>query len=281
MNLHKQILGYSLFIIFSLHIKAQNINSFYFETNMANNLAKAGKIDSAITVYEDAFKKVGYVNIIYLRKIVEISKLNKDKGRVRSYSKRIKSQRKGTNSELKSTIDSLIKIDQKVRKNKYRKSLKYYDDNDIVFNQRFYKLKKHRVITDSSNKFELTKLLIENNFIGEELVGTMRYHAVITMLLHFNGDTSIVNLYPILKKGLVDGKLQPIHFAECVDKYSLFYNKMQKYWTLPYIGKEKLSFTESDFLPTIKLRESIGIYDSKFWQEKKRKYWLLRNKYNF
>ena len=70
MNLQKEIV--IIFITLSLNLKAQNINEFYFETNTAHKLAKDGKIDSAITTYENAFKKIDYVNSTYLNKVLKL-----------------------------------------------------------------------------------------------------------------------------------------------------------------------------------------------------------------
>ncbi|PCI96529.1 MAG: hypothetical protein COB15_09765, partial [Flavobacteriales bacterium] len=94
-NMYKQIRLVFLLIIFSLSIKAQNINDFYLEANTARKLAESGKIDSAITAYENAFKKIDYVNTTYLNKILKLVNLNKDENRSSKYKKQISIKKKG------------------------------------------------------------------------------------------------------------------------------------------------------------------------------------------
>ena len=102
--MQQQILAIFLLTILSFNIKSQNINEFYFEANTARKLAKEGKIDSAITTYENAFKKVDYVFIRYLERVKELAHLNNDKERVRKYTAQIKKQFEGTNPQLRRTV---------------------------------------------------------------------------------------------------------------------------------------------------------------------------------
>jgi uncharacterized membrane protein YciS (DUF1049 family) len=286
MNLHKPIVVIVLLIIISLNIKAQNINDFYFEVNVANNLAKIKKLDSAIVTYENAFKKVDYVQITYLKKIMKLAKLTKDKERIKSYSEQIKNQRKGTNPELKDIIDSIMVLDKKVRVKKALRRSEYAWEcaQNPNCNQQSKKNIKSKIAkdnllkTDSSNIYCLLNLFKQHGFIGEELVGFSRYLGVIAIMTHFDSDTSNAILEPVFKKARNEGKIRPIHSAQILDRHLGNKYTIQKYWTWPHMSKIKFSFSEADIPQIIKLRESLGIYDSEVRQEYKQGYWILRNK---
>jgi len=295
MKLHKQIIIYFLLFFFALQIKAQNINEFYFEANTARKLAKAGKIDSAIATYENAFKKVDYVFIRYLKRVKALAKLNNDEERVKKYTEQIKKQNKGTNPHLIAIIDSLIKKDQKVRKGKSSRKSKYMwkCDKNLGCNKqskKYIESKKYNdnwKKTDSLDTYFLLNLFKQYGFIGEELVGFYKYGAVITILTHFDQDTSNASLEPVLRKALNEGKIWPIHFAQILDRHLGGKFTIQKYWTWPDTNKKKYLFTESDIPQIIKLRESIGIYDlwvkqeiyNGFYSIFSGKLWILVNYY--
>jgi hypothetical protein len=290
MKLHQQIGIILLLLIFTVKSKAQNINELYFEANTARKLARDGKTDSAITTYENAFKKVDYVPTKYLRKLIELAKLNKDKDRVILYKRQIKTQLKGINRELIKVLDSLVLEDQKVRKDKLFKSVGYsikcnQDPNCSKNSKRYIQSKlllKNWSRVDSSNIQILLNLFKQHGFIGEKLVGLRSYHDVHVLLIHFDKDSTNGILSPVLEKALKEGKISPIHYAQIIDRHLFNFNGTQKYWAWPCSNKtEKLQFSEADIPKVKRLRESIGIYDSKFWQEKKRSYWILRNKYNY
>lgn len=270
MKLHKQILILFLLFFFALQIKAQNINEFYFEANTARKLANAGKIDSAIATYENAFKKVDYVFITYLEKVKRLAELNNDTIRVEKYTRQIIEQSKGTNPKLKAIIDSLIIVDQKVRTGKSSRKSRYYAKciykkrNCNVNSKRYKESKKwydNWEKTDSLNTDYLLKLFKQYGFIGEELVGVDRYIDVWVILLHYDRDTNNTVLEPILEKAREEGKILPDEMAMIIDRHLGNKYTIQKYWTWPCIEKEKLQFTEADIPKIIKLRESIGIYD--------------------
>jgi len=288
MKYYKQIIAIWL-IVLSLNIKAQDMNSFYFEANVANNLAKVGKIDSAIITYENAFKKVDYVQITYLNKIVTLAKLNKDQERINRYLKQIKIQLKGTTPQLVTIIDSLIKADQKVRKGKSLRKSKYSweCDEDPNCNKQSKKYIKSKLFadnwkkTDSLNSYFLFDLFQEYGFIGEELVGFKGYNNIIAIFTHFDLDTNNTILEPILRIALNEGKIWPIHFTQILDRHLGGKFTIQKYWTWPDRNKKKYEFSESDIPKIIKLRESIGIYGSTLSQFYSRGSWLLQSHINY
>lgn len=283
----KQIAISVLSLLISINLNAQNMNSFYFDVNSANNLAESGKVDSAILKYENAFKNVQYVPVTYLRKVLKLSKSTRDKERIKHYSKRIKIQNKGTDPHLKATIDSLVKVDQKVRKRKSVRISRYsWDcDRDPECNKQSAKYKKskraieHWMKTDSLNTYFLLDLFEKHGFIGEELVGFKGYLSVWGILLHFDADTSNTVLEPVLTKALNEGKISPIHFAYILDRHLSGDNTKQKYWLWPDKNKEKYAFMENEIPQILKLRESIGIYGSGLKQEKRGNYWVIRNTY--
>ena len=264
----KQIAITVLSLLISINLNAQNMSSFYFNINSANNLAKSGKVDSAILKYENAFKKVQYVPVTYLRKVLKLSKLTNDKERIIHYSKRIKVQNKGTNPRIKATIDSLIKVDQKVRKGKSVRISTYSwkCDKDPECNKQSEKyIKSKRAIekwkkTDSLNTYFLLNLFEKHGFIGEELVGFRRYNDVIVILLHFDADTSNTVLEPVLTKAIDEGKIMPIDFAQILYRHLSGDHTKQKYWLWPDANKEKYPFTENEIPQILKSRENIGIY---------------------
>ncbi len=285
-----------LIIIFSLDIKSQDINEFYFETNRARKLGNAGKLDSAITVYENAFKKVNYVFNSYLRDIKELAELNNDEERVKKYTQQIKKQENGTNPRLRAIIDSLIIVDQQVRTGKLARKARYAQKCDCLpkCNKQSRRYKKSKKASDnwakidSLNTYYLLSLFNKYGFIGEELVGEEGFVHVSSMLLHYDQDTNNTVLEPILNKAYREGRIEPYELAMILDRHLGGKYTIQKYWCWPYIGKEKLQFTEEDIPEIIKLRESIGLYDLDIKQERAKfsiytifygRLWVLVNTY--
>ena len=134
--------------------------------------------------------------------------------------------------------------------------------------------------TDKSNASYLLKLIDEYGYLGEELIGK-RSSETFVMLLHYDVDTNNIVLSPILDKALEEGSILPKEYAMILDRHSFFINNTQTYWMWPCSSKgDKLPFKETEILEILERRESIGIFDSKFWQENKREYWILRNRLN-
>ena len=249
---------------------AQDINEFYFEANTARKLAKAGKIDSAISTYENAFKKVDYVFITYLERVKRLAELNNDNARVKKYTQQIKKQWEGTSPKLRAIIDSLIIVDQYVRTGKSSRKMKYYvncklyNHNCNVQSKRYKESKKwfdESERKDSLNMAFLLNLFEQYGFIGEELVGVNGFLSVRAILLHYDRDTTNAVLEPILEKAREEGKIVPWYMVESLDRHLGGKYNIQKYWLWPYVDKEKLQFTEADIPQIMKLREDIGIYD--------------------
>ncbi len=287
----KRILITIFLSIILFFVKAQNINAFYKQINIATNYAKTGKADSAITIFEDAFSKVDYVNIAYLKRAMKLSKALKDKKRVIKYKK----QKNGANDDLGKIIDSLVRFDINLRNKKIYRKQKFLrrciaDSSCDKSSKKFlkcYSLQKKIDETNLSNVICLLNLFDKFGFIGEELVGKKRSRtlAVIVMLIHFDADTNNRILDSVLLKALYNGRLTPYYYSTIIDRH-LFYVEtdevskfeVQKYWTWPYSINEKLNFDKEKVL---KLREGIGMYGSDVWQEKIGNNWVLKNKYNY
>jgi hypothetical protein len=297
MILHPKIVVIFLLLSCSVQLKSQNINEFYFEANTARKLARDGKTDSAITTYENAFKKVDYVHITYLQRVLELAKLNKDDARINKYTQQIKKQAEGTSPQLKAIVDSLIKVDQKMRtgvssliSNSRYAAKCDYQQNGKKKSKRYKKSKivlEKWVKTDSLNTHYLLTLFKKHGFIGEELLGSWGLVNVSSILLHFDTDTDNAILGPILEKARKEGKIEPQEFACILDRHLGGEYTIQKYWFWPYIGKGKLQFSEAELSQIIKSRESIGIYDvglrqvkySGIWSFIGGDYWLIQNYY--
>jgi hypothetical protein len=180
----------------------------------------------------------------------------------------------GNNEFLNRKIDSILKVDQSIRKGKSARNSRYaakfhYKGKGNNTSRRYRKSKialdKWKK-TDSLNTFFLLKLFDKYGFLGEELVGYKNYNSVITILLHFDFDTTNKILEPYLEIARKEGKIQLNHFAIIQDRHLGGKYNIQKYWMWGYVDKEKLKFSESDIPNIIKLRESIGIYDLKIKQ---------------
>ena len=289
MNLKNIIIITFLISICIPNVRAQDINKYYFELNVANNLAKVGEIDSAIATYEDAFKKRDFVSAFYFKKVLKLANLKKDKVRIEKYIQKIKKQSKGTNPYLKAIIDSLLKKDQEVRTALYvqRSAYAWKCDNKPNCNKQSKRYKRAKKYLDNWEKrdsldtYFLLNLFKKYGFIGEELIGFDGYVNIITILIHFDRDTNNAVLEPVLRKALNEGKIWPIDFAVIIDRHLKGDMKIQKYWLWPdFKSKKKYSFTKEDIPEIIKLRENIGIYDSSLRQEKRGKYWYLISKTN-
>jgi len=276
-------------LILNVSVDAQYLTEFYTQINIASKLTETGKIDEAISSYENAFGKVEYVHTKYLDKVLKLAKLNEDKERVNFYKKRIKKQRKGTDDQLIAKVDSLFIEDQKLRTRKYWKAYNYcsecLEDNNCNKNSKKYlrskKLKDEFLKKDFSNVQSLLALFEQHGYIGEKLIGANSYKVVV-ILLHYDNDFNNEKLEPVLEKALLEGKILPIYFAQIQDRHLYTHDESQKYWTWPCASKsKKLAFSESDIPQILKQRERIGIYDSNITQIRKRRYWLLKNEYNY
>jgi len=274
-----------LSIIATTHLNAQNINSFYYEISIADNLAKSGEVDKAIITYENAFKMVDYVRIRYLNKVLKLAKENNDVERVLNYSERIKNQQKGNNPQLIAVIDSLIQEDQKVRTNRSSKRWRYMAKCDANPNcskssKKYIKSKlaaDNWKRTDSLNIYTLLNLFEQHGFIGEELVGPEKAGSVLILLLHFDTDTDNSVLEPVLKRALNEGKIEPIWYTMILDRHLGGDLAKQIYWTWPDSSKERYPFTEDDIPEILKMRESVGIFNSVLKLERRGRYWIIVN----
>lgn len=270
------------------YLKSQNINSYYFEINTAVNLANKGEIDSSIITYQNAFNKVDYVHVKHLKKVLELSKKSKKRNLTRKYSNQIKTQNKGTNEQLKKTIDSLSKSDQNIRRGRNIKNYGFYcicklDSNCNKQSQKYLESKiSYDIIerTDSLNNHFLFDLIAKNGFIGEELIGFDGYLKVVTILIHFSLDSSNKSFEKMLTRALNNGKIWPTHYAQILDRLTFEKYHFQQYWTYPSKRNTNFEFSESDVPKILLQREKIGIYDSKLWQEKNGNYWIIRNSFN-
>lgn len=269
-------------------IKAQDYQHFYLQINSANTLAQKGQIDSAITIYENAFKKVDYVHTRILTKVLKLAKLNKDQVRIDKYNNQIETQLKGKNPKLIAVIDSLVDEDQRIRDNKHSRAANYWfkclhNEQCNTESKKFLKAEKLRndfQSTDSLNIDYLLRLFERYGFIGEELVGD-RYFGVIVLLTHFDADNENKVLKPIFIKARKEGKILPLNSAQIMDRHSYNYDHTQTYWTWAWSSREKFGFSDSDIDRIKELREGIWIYGSELSQETKRGFWVVRNKYAY
>ncbi|PHQ78360.1 MAG: hypothetical protein COB65_13975 [Thalassobium sp.] len=277
-----------LVFLFSRNVEAQNFSAFYFEANEARKLGEEGKIDSAIKTYENAFKILDYVKVEDLIKVVELAKLNNDEERIKLYSQRIEKQSKATNPELKATIDSLVRLDQKVRNRKSIENARYFwkcnqDSSCNKYSKKYIRAKllyENWAKTDSSNINCLLKLIEQYGFLGEELVGFQGYIDITLILVHFDTDTSNTILEPILTKALYEGKVLPEDFAYIIDRHLYFSGSPVKYWLFSWSSATKIFQSDAEITKILELRESIGLYGSKLWQEEyKDGHWRIRNDY--
>jgi len=274
-----------LSIMVSTHLNAQNINSFYSEISIASNLAESGEVDEAILTYENAFKKIDYVRIRYLNKVLTLAKENNDLERVSNYSERIKKQRKGKKPHLIKVIDSLMQEDQKVRTNKSAKRWRYMAkcDANPNCNKNSKKYIKSKLTvdnwkrTDSLNIYSLLNLIELYGFIDEELIGPEKAESVFILLLHFDADTNNSVLEPVLKRALNEGKIEPKWYTMILDRHLGGDFAKQIYWTWPDSSKERYPITEDDIPEILKMRESIGLYNSVLKLERRRGYWIIAN----
>lgn len=283
----KVVFTFSLLISFNLY--SQNYNNYYSQLSKANTLTKQNKIDSAIIVYESAFKEINYVHTRFLKRVLRLAKTQKDEKRIVTYSNRITKQLKGTSQKLVAIIDSLLIGDQVFRDNRHYRAKRYYtkcnsDSSCLKTSKKFQKAKllnNEWDVKDKSNIQFLLKLIDEYGYLGEELIGS-RANKFYIMLLHFDADTNNAILLPILNKALNNGTILPVEYAHILDRHTYHQNGIRKYWIWPCTNKgNKLPFTDADVSSIIKNRESIGIYDSKVWQQYKRGYWILKNEYDY
>lgn len=272
----------------SIVARGQDYYEFYQQMHTAYCFTSLGDIERSMTIYENAFAKVDYVNTVFLKKALDIAALQEDNEKVTTFSKLIESQRKGIDNSLKTVIDSLINEDQRVRGKKYVKARNYCSKCRLTEkcntgSKRFLKaqnLLEDWQNTDSTNLKCILNLIRQHGFIGEELVGSA-YRGIITILTHFDSDSENEILKPILTEARKRGKILPLHAVQIMDRHHLNKTGTQIYWTWPYASHIKFPFDKKEVIQILELRKSVWIYGSALSQNYKRGYWILENQFEY
>lgn len=264
------------FLFFSLNVYSQdlqNIRDFYYKIYKADLQFKNGYPDSALISYENAFKQVEFVSSVLLRKAEKLSRVNKDKTRIKYYKKQILIQKKcpEENKGILAKVDSLLRLDQKYMGSKYGKASVYCEsclgdslcDTTSKKYVKSVQLKNIRTKIFFSNINYLIKLMEEHGYIGEQMIGSKNQYGFHVQLFHYDNDTNNRILKPILLEALIQNRISPLTFAVTMDRHLYSTSGKQKYWTSPFETNNP-NLSEKEIMEVLKLRESIGIYGSKF-----------------
>jgi hypothetical protein len=281
-----------IFTLIPITVKAQDYTDYYYKLHQADLVAKSGALDSALAMYEDAFKDVDYVlSRILLKKAIPLAKAAKDKTLVKKYKNLYNSQEKcpQENIYILQLLDSIMALDQKVRAPKYLNAqqyvFKYKDDSAINKTEKFLESKRlydHSAFVDSSNIVYLLDLINKYGFIGEEMLGLNNYSMTTAIiLLHYDKDTNNVDLGPILKKALLEFKISPLSYALIIDRHLYYVSKCQRYWTWFMLGADSRNsdpeLSAQEINEIIRLREGIGLWGTQYKIGNYRGVWMLNN----
>ncbi len=262
-----------LLFLFFKNGKAQNFLHFYKKIYQGDVYFEQNNLDSAIIVYEEAFKNEKYILTPYLVKALNTAKKLHDKKRIKHYKKLIKDQKKcpPENKFLLEKIDSIFKIDQSLFNKNLLSSVSYIRNcsatdtcNKLSDNYKFH-LEKYMVFLKAieQNINYLLSLFDKYGYIGERKIGYKNFYPVMVMLMHFETDTNNKVLMPYLLQALYNKELMPIHVAIIIDRHLQVTTGKQKYYTWADCSWESIPLTEQQINKVLQLRESIGIYGSK------------------
>lgn len=265
---------------------AQNITSYYYKLYKADSFAINGELDSALLKYEEAFKNIDHIHSrILTKKAIPIANKAKNKLLTKKYKSILKSQKKcpKENKEILHQIDSIFKLDQKIRVKKYYNAqvfIQKHKDNPLINNSKKYlKLKKiddYHIAVDSSNIKLMFKLIGEHGYIGDKIIGAKNHFKTYVILLHFDKDTNNLLLGSILNKALLNFQITPLEYAMIIDRH--LYNTLntQKYWTWFMIGEDP-KLTDVQIETIMKLREKIGLWGTEYKISNYKGTWMLNN----
>ena len=266
-------------------VHAQDIVDFYRNIHIGDSLYENNELEKACFQYEKTIEEVDFVHTRVLRKIMKVSKEAKHKTLGKKCKTKIKSQKKcpRENKVLAEEIDSLLKIDQKVRSKKYWKASQCYREqiedtlkhrtNKFLKSEKLY---KEWLTIDSTNISRAIELIEEHGFLGEQELGSLYANKFQVLLIHFDTDTGSNILSPILLKALNENKITPFVYTSIIDRHLYNTNKTQKYWTWMIVDEDpKLS--EDQIKEVLTLRKSIGMFGTEYEVFYNRRIYNLNN----
>ncbi len=264
----------------------QNISDHYYQLYQGQVLLEKGEADSACIIFEKAFKNVDYIHSrILIKKIIPAAKVARNKVLIKKYKLSLKNQKKcpKENIQILHLIDSIFKLDQKVRGKKYFKAQKFiqdHKDNPLVNKSKKYlkskKLNEFHIAVDSLNILFMLKLTNQYGYIGEEIIGFNNHYKAQAIFLHFDKDTNNLMLGPILKKALLNYQITPLKYTTIIDRHRYKTSNTQKYWTWFMINADP-KLTEKQIQTILKLREQIGLWNTEYKISNYKKSWMLNN----
>lgn len=130
-------------------------------------------------------------------------------------------------------IDSLYKLDQKIRKTKYSKA-------KVILANSNYTREKHnkaKVLVDEWNRIDLGNircllgLIKKHGFPSKKRVGQKSYNHAMILLVHFDRDTNNKILLPILDNALANKEIEPTYYAWITDRHYALFGGPQNYYS--------------------------------------------------
>lgn len=281
-------ISYIILQLISLSVFGQdNSKAFYRKVHQAEVLYNRGDLDSSILTYELAFSEINYVNSSYIYNILSLSKISKDKKRIKLYKQILDDKKSCPNKTLLNQVDSLFKVDQLTRSNKFYKAFKFYKEcnNDTLCDKTSRKYIRSKFLYEYSESVDTTNIIFllklldgAGGYRGEAMLGTKYFQRINVLFLHFDKDTNNIILKPYLDYSLQNGYLTPVYYALIIDRHLYNTSGTQKYWTWPLINSNpKLSVIQLDEID--EFREDIGIFDSKLSVINFGKQWIVKNEY--
>lgn len=264
---------------------AQKIVNFYRSINIADSLYFSNNLEKACFQYANTIKEVDFVYSRVLKKILKVSKEAKHRTLSKECRFRIRAQKKflPENKALMAEIDNLLKLDQKVRSNKFWKASQYYrkhlEDARVNQTKKFIKSKKlykNWLAIDSSNITKVLELIAIHGYLGEQELGSIYANKFQVLLIHFDTDTNSKILSPILKKALHENKITPFTYTSIIDRHLYNTNKTQKFWTWMIVDEDP-NLSEDQIKKVLALRESIGMFGTEYKIFQYKGIWNLNN----
>ena len=250
----------------------QNYLKYYPLIDSAQTLEQRKDYLSALTLYNQAFSQVDYPLKKDLKQVIKLAKKANDKTVIKNCKANILAQNKLINKTYKVFIDSLFKIDQQVRQNKFIKARQYllkYNDvnhhnvNYKTLNQSTLLMNKWK-ITDSLNSIALITKINQYGFPSQLKVGKKSFYSAFEILVHFGLSQPDKILQPILDKALINGELSPSIYAYISDCQKVRFKKEQIYYQFQPHYYKKLSKIKQGLI--LKNRIDIGLYSSQVLQ---------------
>lgn len=267
MKQYLKIIFTILIVTFTATLHSQQLNQANKNIINAGNFANEGYIDSAIVKYELAFSQFEYVHSTHVRKVLSLSKENKDKLRVKRYKRLLKEKKKCKNTQLVAKVDSILEWDGKIRKGYFPKQVRYYieckedslcDKNSLEFQQAktYY---DSTLLIDSNNQRALLELLDKaGGYKGEADVGSKKEYGYFVLLLHYDTDTNNRILQPYLDDAFQKGYMTSLLHTYVLDRHEYYTMGTQTYWSWPLLD-ENPDLSKEEILKANERRRKIGI----------------------